>query len=476
MSNSVSASRAQTIALILAGAMFMQNLDSAIINTSLPRMAQYFAVSTVDLSLGVTAYMLASAAISPLSGFMADRFGSRTMLVASLSIFTLASAACGAAPSLAWFVVARLAQGAGGALIMPVGLALVMRHAAKEDMMRFTALIVWPALLAPILGPVLGGFITQHIDWRWNFWLNLPLGLIAVAMVTAFVPQHREEQTPKLDVMGFVWCSTALTCLIAGFQRSSMQGGERSTAIVLIVVGAITGFLALRHLARHAQPLLSLQVLQYKSFNYAAWMPGLLFRSLFSTAPFLLPLLFQLGFGLSPTAAGGWVLVYFTGNLGIKPFTTPILRRWGFRNVMWINGVLVALTMLGCGFLLPATNHFMMIFVLLAAGATRSMQLTSLTTLTFADVPNDHKNAASTLLAMLAQTSSAIGVALGAFLLALLRKPTGIVDLGVLHGAFWVVAALAFATALGFRSMSPDIGAEVSMHRSARRKIATSAN
>ena len=457
------AGRAQTIALILAAAMFMQNLDGAIINTSLPWMARYFSVTTLDMSLGVTAYMLASAAVSPLAGYLSERLGSRSVLGGAILGFTLASAGCGAAPNLGWFVAARLAQGAAGALVMPVGIAMVMRHAGKEQMLKLVALTVWPALTAPILGPVLGGYITQHIDWRWNFWLNLPLGLVGTLLVRLWVPQLRAAVAPKLDLIGFVWCSTALTCLIAGFQRSVSPGEGHWLALGLIAAGMGTGAMALRHLRRAAQPLLDLAVMHHPSFAVAVAWPGGVFRGLSSTVPFLLPLLFQLGFGLSPTVAGGWVLVYFAGNLGIKPFTTAILRRFGFRQVMAVDGALMAGTLLACGLLGPRTPHGLMILALFAAGATRSMLLTSITSIAFADVPQHHKNAASTLLSILNQASMATGVALAAFLLALMSAAAGgTMGLAALHHALWAVAAIALAGGLGFRAMAPDVGAEVS--------------
>jgi len=457
----------QTIALIVASAMFMQNLDSAIINTSLPRMALSFGVTTVDLSLGITAYMLASAAISPLSGWLSDRFGARDVFMGAILMFTAASLACGMANSLPVFVFARLLQGSGGALMMPVGMGVVLRNTAKSQLMRASALTVWPALLAPILGPVLGGFITQTFDWRWNFWLNLPIGLAGAAAVFVWVPKEAREAGRKLDVNGFVLCSLALTCLIAGFQRSSVGGSDRILAIGLIIVGLAAGWMAIRHLRRAAAPLLQLSPLANPSFFHSSLFPGILFRAQFSTAPLLLPLLFQLGFGLSPFAAGRWVLVYFLGNLGIKPATSWMLKSFGFRNVTSVNGLIVGFTMVACGFLTKDTPEIPLILLLLAAGASRSMQMTCLTTLVFADVSSAEKNAASTLLAMLIQTSSAAGVALGAFLLALFVGIDHATRVGLpeLHASFWVVGAMALGGALVFRRMPPDIGSEVSLHK-----------
>jgi len=292
--------RGTTIALIVASAMFMQNLDSAIINTSLPKMALSFGVSSVDLSLGITAYMLASAAISPLASWLSDRFGARGVLAGSVMIFTLASVGCGMATDLPLFVIARLLQGTGGALMMPVGMEVVLRTTAKSELMRATALTVWPALVAPILGPVLGGFITQTFDWRWNFWLNLPIGLAGTIAVLICIPKSAAEHVRKLDLSGFVLCSVALACLLAGFQRSSVPGSARTMAIGLVAVGFGAGVMAIRHLRSSPAPLLALGPLSRTSFSYSALLPGALFRGMFATAPFLLPLLFQLGFGLSP--------------------------------------------------------------------------------------------------------------------------------------------------------------------------------
>jgi len=285
--------------------------------------------------------------------------------------------------------------------------------------------------------------------------------------VFLYVPKEAHDAERRLDLSGFVLCSVALTCLIAGFQRSSVGGEALPLAIALIVVGLVAGLLALRHLRTHASPLVELGPLLRPSFFHSSLFPGILFRAQFSTAPLLLPLLFQLGFGLSPIAAGGWVLVYFCGNLGIKPATSWILRTFGFRSVTVVNGFLVGATMLACGFLTPGTPKIPLALLLLAAGATRSMQMTSLTTLMFADIAMSERNAASTLSAMLIQTSAAAGVALGAFLLALFEGiyHTGHVGLAELHGSFFVVSGLALIGALVFRRMPADIGNEVSLHK-----------
>ncbi len=456
-----------TIALIVAVASFMQNLDGAIINTSLPPMARSFGVSSVALSLGITAYMLAAAAASPLAHWLSRRFGTRTVLVGAVLLFTAASAGCGLSRGLPSFVLARVAQGIGGALMVPVGLAVVMRHTPPSEMLRITAYTVWPALLAPVIGPVLGGLVTQTIGWRWNFWLNLPVGLLGAAAMLRVVPQERDPERHPLDLLGLVLCALGLTCLLAGFQRSAAGGAERTVALGLIAAGLLAGWAALRHLRRHPFPLLSLAPLSRPSFRYASLYPGGPFRAVFSGAPLLLPLLFQLGFGLSPAAAGGWVLVYFCGNIGIKPATTPILRRFGFRNTMLADGMLVILSLAALATVTPHTPKPLLAALLLFAGAVRSMQLTAITTLAFADIPGPERGAASNLMSMLQQAFSAAGVAAAAFILSLFQRVfhDATVTLPELHAAFWVAAALCLIGTLGLSGMPRTLGGAVSGHQ-----------
>ena len=457
-----------TVALVVAVCSFMQNLDGAIINTSLPPMARSFGVSSVALSLGVTAYMLAAAAVSPLANWSSRRFGTRTVLVGAVLLFTAASVGCGLARGLPAFVLARVAQGAGGALMVPVGLAVVMRHTAPSEMLRITGYTVWPGLLAPVVGPVLGGLVTQTIGWRWNFWLNLPVGLLGVLAMLRVVPQERDPERHPLDLGGLVLCAVGLTCLLAGFQRSASGGGAgRGVALGLIAVGLVGGWAALRHLRRHPVPLLSLAPLSRPSMGYASLYPGGLFRAVFSGAPLLLPLLFQLGFGLHPAQAGAWVLVYFCGNIGIKPATAPILRRYGFRSTMRANGVLVILSLVALATVTPHTPKPLLAALLLFAGAARSMQLTAITTLAFADIPGPDRGAASNLVSMLQQAFSAAGVAVAAFSLSLFQGVfhAATVALPELHAAFAVAAAIGLVATLGLLGMPRTLGQGVSGHQ-----------
>ena len=463
---SLSPQRFQVIALIVAAAFFMQNLDAAIINTSLPQMAADFGVRALDLSAGITAYVIAAAACLPLSGWVADRFGARRVFSLAIVVFTLASIGCGAARSLDGFMLARAVQGAGGALMAPVGRAVVLRHAAKSDLLRAIALITWPALLAPILAPVIGGGITTFLSWRWNFLLNVPLGLAAVLLVRAYIPDEAPASPRPLDLRGLALTSLSLVCLLYGLE--SLSGGriDMRASLALLGLGALAARAAWRHLQRAVHPLLDLAPLRVPSFAAANAGAGLVFRTTIAATPFLLPLLFQVAFGLTPLASGWLIMVYFFGNLAMKPATSAIVRRYGFRRVLIVNGVLSGAAILACVSLNPHSAAALTLPVLLCAGLTRSMQFTCLNTLGFADLDQRLSSPGSTLASMLVQIAMAAGVALSALMLHALPHLHGatLASLGDYRLAFAVVGLLGIASALRFTRLAPQIGAHVSGH------------
>ena len=456
--------RLQVIALVVAGAFFMQNLDSAIINTSLPQMGASFKIRPLDLSAGITAYVIATAACLPLSGWAADRYGARRVFSAAIIVFSLASAACGAAASLPQFVLGRIVQGAGGALMAPVGRAVVLRYTDRSTLMRAIALITWPSLLAPVIAPVLGGFITTYLSWRWNFLLNLPLGLIAIVLVQMHVPDDGPTQARPLDWFGLGLTSTALMTLLYSIETLAGPRNDALMSLAFAIVGWATGALAWRHLHRTAHPLLDLSALRVLTFAACNSGAGLAFRCTIAATPFLLPLLFQVGFNLSPLASGWLVIAYFLGNVAMKPLTSPLLRRYGFRRVLVVNGVLSGAAIFACGWLRPEPAALWPLLILFAAGLTRSMQFTALNTLAFADLSTSQNTSASALTSMLVAISMAIGVGVAALVLQaapLLRGHVAL-TIGDYRLAFAIVGVLGMASALRFLKLPEQAGAEVS--------------
>ncbi len=458
--------RTRLVALVVAVSFFMQLLDSTIVVTSLPQMAQSFGIQPVAMSIGLTVYLLTMAAFIPISGWLGDRFGARNVFLVSIAVFTAASLFCGLSTGLTEFIFARAVQGFGSALMTPIGRVIVLKNAPKSQLVNAVAMITWPALIAPVIGPALGSVITTWFSWRWNFLINIPIGAVGLALVCLYVPDQKEEDAGRLDVLGFVY-SLGMTLILAGLE--SFVHGTSATLVIMVLLatGATFSVLATRHFRRAVNPLLDLSPFDIQTFALSTLSAGTACRTAISATPFLIPLLFQVGFGMSSIEAGVYVLVYFAGNLAMKSVTTPMLRRFGFRNVLVVNGLLSTGSIAACALLSPATPDIVVYPLLFAAGLTRSMQFTALNTLGFADILPRQRSSASTLSSMLQQVSMLLGVAVAAAVLNLSRmirggEPLSLIDF---RWAFVVVGLVGIVACLRFLTLAPDAGAEVSGHR-----------
>ena len=457
----------RNIALVVAAALFAQFLDGVIIVTALPQMARDYHVATLDVSIGVTIYMLAVTICIPAAAWLADTFGAKRVFLLSIAAFTLASLACGLAQDLGQFVVARALQGAGGAVLFPVGRILVLRSAQKSEIVSAIGLTIWPALFAPVLGPALGGFLTEYASWHWNFWINIPLGIANLVLVARIIPADREFRRRPFDSVGFILTGITLASLLYGFDALVQGTLPVLYAAALLALAAIVGVAAIVWLLRREHPLIDLQTLQIRTFAATDARAGVIIRIGINAAPFLLPLMFQIGFGLDAFQAGALVVAYFIGNLAAKTVTTPTLRRFGFRSVLVVNGLLAGLSTAACGLLAPATPYAAIVAILFIAGATRSMQFTALATLAFADVDADRRSSATTISSMSQQLSMVFGVAVAAGCLNLFQMWRGAPALGLadFHAALFLVGAVICLASLYFLILTRDAGAEVSGHR-----------
>jgi EmrB/QacA subfamily drug resistance transporter len=408
--------RSTQIAFLVAATFFMENLDATVIATALPDMAKSFGVGAVDLNVAMSSYMLALAAFIPISGWLADKFGTRLVFCAAIAFFSASSLWCGMSHSLAEFVAARILQGFSGAMMVPVGRLAVLRATEKKDLVKAISYITTPALIAPVLGPPLGGFIVTHSTWEWIFFLNLPLGLIAFVAALKLIPNHTEERNRKFDWLGFVLVSASCFTLLFGFEKLGQDLQNFEPGLILISLGVALTLWAIRHMRKHPHPLLNLAVLGVPTFR-VSFFGASLFRVAISTLPFLLPLMFQLAFGLSALDAGLLVLAVFAGNLAMKSFTTPVLNRWGFRRVLITNGFIGVLAIAACALLHTGLSSILIMGVLFVGGLSRSLQFSAYNTLAFADVPQPLMSNASTLFSMAFQLSMGMGVAIGALLL-----------------------------------------------------------
>ncbi|HEI9599387.1 TPA: MFS transporter [Klebsiella pneumoniae] len=400
-------------ALLVAGAFFMEFLDGTVIATALPDMARDFGVTAVELNIGISAYLITLAVLIPASGWIADRFGARAIFTLALAIFTLASVFCGLSTEVHIFVAMRILQGVGGALMVPVGRLAVLRTTPKHQLIKAIATLTWPALVAPIIGPPLGGFITRYASWHWIFFINVPLGLAAIILSLRIIPDIRETERRSFDLSGFITTSVAMVSLVTAMERLGDRQPQIWPTLALAALGFGCLLYSIRHFRRAAAPMVRLDALQVPTFRVTMY-GGSLFRASISAVPFLLPLLFQVGFGMDPFHSGLLVLAVFVGNLTIKPATTPLIRWLGFRRLLLINGALNVCSLLACALLTPQTPVWAIMLILYLGGVFRSIHFTGVSTLAFADVPAAQMSDANTLFSTASQLAVGLGITLGA--------------------------------------------------------------
>jgi EmrB/QacA subfamily drug resistance transporter len=427
------------MALLVAGAFFMEYIDGTVIATALPQMGITFGVSAVDLNVGMSAYLLTLAVLIPASGWIADRFGSRQVFTFALAIFTLSSVLCGLTRNVPQFVLMRILQGAGGALMVPVGRLAVLRNTPKTQLIKAIATLTWPALVAPILGPPLGGFITDYASWRWIFFINLPLGLVAMIAAWKLIPNPPRTVRPPFDLTGFITSGAAMLSLVYGLELTGRHNAPWPYMALFLILGLLAMLATIRHLRQAENPMIRLGSLKVLTFRVTIG-GGSLFRMAIGAVPFLLPILFQVGFGMDAFHAGSLVLAVFAGNLAMKPATTPLIRHFGFRKVLLVNGTLSALALLLCAFLTPTTPSWLILSVLFFGGLCRSMQFTGISTLAFADIPQSDMSYANTLFSTAVQLSIGMGITVGAIGVRIGEKVAPLLGMGDLPGISYRLA------------------------------------
>lgn len=454
------------IPLIVACALFMENLDSSVLATALPSIAADFGESPLKLNLAITSYLFSLAVFIPVSGWVADRFGARTIFRAAIAVFTFGSLLCGFADSFWSLVGARVLQGLGGAMMVPVGRLVMLRSIPKSELVRAIAWLTVPALIGPVIGPPLGGFLTTYLSWRWIFWINLPIGFLGMVLVTLYIPNIREENVPPLDWRGFGLSATGLIGLVFGFETIGRDLLPDAAVAGLLLSGAIGVTLYLRHSRRHPHPLLDLTLLKIPTFR-AGIAGGFLFRIGVGALPFLLPMMLQIGFGLSAFQSGMITFASAAGALTMKMAAGPILRRIGFRRVLIGNALISGAFIAAYGLFRPDTAPALIFGLLLFGGFFRSLQFTSVNTMTISDIPNERMSRATSFTSMMQQLSLSAGVAVGALVLHATVSLNGGGGIGPADfmPAFFSVGVAAMLSAVLFLRLPADAGAEVSGHR-----------
>jgi EmrB/QacA subfamily drug resistance transporter len=449
----------RTLPLIVATALFVENMDSSAIATSLPAIAQDLGTEPIALKLALTTYLLALAVFIPVSGWVADRFGARHTFVAAIGVFLVGSLACAASVSLETLVAARFLQGVGGALMVPVGRLVLLRSIPKHELVQALSWLTIPALIAPMIGPPLGGAISTWFDWRWIFLINLPMGVLGMWLGSRYIPDLRQAAAP-LDTVGFALSGLGLALAMFGFSTLGRHQVANFIALGTLTCGLVllAGYVV--HARRHPHPLIDLRLFRLPTFR-AGVLGGGLFRIGVGATPFLLPLMLQLGFGLTPLQSGLITFVSAAGAMFMKTLAARILKRFGFRRVLWINALIASTLLAVYGVFRADTPVWLMMGVLLAAGSFRSLQFTSLNAISYDEVDPARMGQASSLSGMMQQLSLSLGVAIGGYALQFAAHLSGTVETAPANFsiAFFVVAALSALSAVMMWRLPKHAGA-----------------
>ncbi|MDB5945996.1 MAG: transporter, partial [Ramlibacter sp.] len=452
----------------VATVLFMEQLDSTIVNTAIPAMAASMQVPPLSLKAVVASYILSLAVCIPVSGWMADRFGTRRVFFSAVSVFTIASVLCGISLSPPMLVAARLLQGAGAAMMMPVGRLTIIRTFPKSELLGAMNFVLIPALIGPLLGPTVGGLIVHWLSWREIFFVNVPVGLLALTLIYRFLPDYRAESGRPIDVIGLVLFGSGialLSWLLEVFGEHRLDA--TSTAVLLLLSIALLAAYGL-HASRTPHPLLRLELFRVRTFRIPV-VGGFITRIGMGGMPFLLPLLFQLGLGLPAWQSGLMMMPSAIGAISSKFLNARVLRTFGFRTVLIANTVMVGLVIGTYSLVSSATPVPLILGLGLCLGFFNSLQFSSMNTMAYADVEPADSSMASTLASSLQQLSMSFGLAVGSlvtgwYLSGLPQTDQALVT-NALHHAFLTLAAVTMVSSLAFWRLRPNDGESVSRGR-----------
>jgi EmrB/QacA subfamily drug resistance transporter len=447
----------------VATALFMENMDSTVIATSLPAIAADIGTSPLTLKLAITSYLLSLAVFIPASGWTADRFGARLVFAIAVGVFMLGSIGCALSTSVTHFVIARIVQGMGGAMMSPVGRLVLLRTIDKSALVNAMAWVTVPALVGPVIGPPLGGFITTYFSWHWIFLINIPIGLLGIFMALRFIDPIRSENPERFDIYGLVLAGVGLAGIAFGLSVAGLNLLPWSVIAALIVIGSISMTLYVIHARRTGSPVLDFSMLRLPTLR-ASIMGGFLFRLGIGALPFLLPLLMQVGFGLSPFQSGLVTFSSAVGAMGMKTLAARIIRTFGFRNLMTINAVVSSFFLAACALFTVTTPLLLIMIILVVGGFFRSLQFTAINTVAYAEVEPAQMSRATTLVSVNQQLAISAGVAVGAFCVesTMWWHHANELSAGLFAPAFVVVAVFSAISAWFFWQMPDDAGHEIS--------------
>lgn len=453
---------------IIAAAFLMQNLDSTVITTALPMMAQSFGTTPIHLSIGITAYMMSLAVFIPVSGWVADRYGARTVFCSAIAVFAAGSVLCGLSNSVAEFTIYRIFQGFGGAMMVPVGRLILFRAVGKSGLVRALSTISMTALVGPVLGPPVGGFITTYASWRWIFFLNVPIAAVGLTFAWLFIENYREDKSESFDWIGFLFTGTAIAALVFDCDVVVQPGAPASLKAGLFGLSIVSGAFAAWYMLRRPEPVLDLSLMNIRSF-FTGVGAGAFYRLGSGGVGYLMAILLQVNMGFTAFASGSITLASALSSLLTKWAIPPTLRRFGFRRVLLGNGFMSAAAVAACALVGVGTSPYVVFAILLVGGAFRSLQFTSLTTLAYADIVPNRTSAATSFSSMMQQITNGLGVAVAAVLMHVVQFIRGgvgtIVPVADIRIVYLLMSVIALAPIVFYAKLANDAGAEVSGHK-----------
>jgi EmrB/QacA subfamily drug resistance transporter len=455
---------------VVATTLFMEQLDSTIVNTAIPSMAQSLQVTALSLKAVVTSYILSLAVCIPISGWMADRFGTRRVYATAVTVFTLSSVMCGLSVNTPMLVAARLLQGIGAAMMMPVGRLAIIRTFSKTELLAAMNFVIIPALIGPLLGPTIGGLIVHWMSWREIFFVNVPVGLLALWLIHRYMPDYHGDGPRPLDVVGLVLFGSGvalLSWLLEVFGEHRLDVTSEAVMFLLSIALLVTyGF----HASRTEHPLLKLALFKIRTFRVGV-LGGFITRIGIGGLPLLLPLLYQLGLGKPAWESGLLMMPSAAAAMGMKFLAPRVLQRFGYRQVLMANTAMIGVTIGLFSFVGPATPIPLIVLLSLAQGFFNSLQFTSMNTMAYADVDTRDSSMASTMASSMQQLSLSFGFAIGSLVvgwyLSGLPQDDQAVVRGALHHGFLTLAGLTLLSSMTFWTLRPDDGDNVSKRKTA---------
>ncbi len=458
------------IPLVLSCAMLIDGIDQTVLATSIPQMAQSLGESPIRLNFAITSYYLSLAIFIPVSGWIADRFGARSVFCTAVAVFTIGSALCGAATSLPVLVLTRVIQGLGGAMMVPVGRLVLLKSFDKSELVAAMSFVSIPALVGDASGPLIGGFLTTYASWRWIFYVNVPFGILGILLAARYFENYRREGITRFDFFGFTLCGIGLAAMALALEYAGRHFVSNAAETGLVALASVCLLSYGLYARRVPNPAVDLNIFRIKTFKIGV-LGGFVCRTGLSSTSFLLPLLLQIPFGLSPFRSGLVTSVLALGSMVLKSISPPLFRRLGFRKILLWNTVLVAVMMMGLALLTSQMPRWALLLGLLVLGFFRSMQFSSMNTLSYSDVVGREISTATSVAGVMQQLAAGFGVAISATLLAQLTGNGGVPTQADFSLAFMAMAMFPLATVAWFNRLTPEDGCHVSGYRPRKHRL-----